>query len=128
LPFSFAFFFCHIILFFNYRSFLRLPINDTYVGCTEYCPWFTPTSGEFLECNDESTCDVGSEGFSCCKDRGGRAKCAASVPMMCANRECGGGMDYCCYEKEKGCLTINRKCYHYGELISGDAPFMPTMK
>ncbi len=98
------------------------------MGCTECCPWFTPTSGEFLECNDKSTCDLGSsEGWFCCKGRGGRAKCPASMPIMCAARDC-GGMDYCCVEKEKGCEVTNRKCQDYGELVCGDPPFRPKMK
>jgi hypothetical protein len=113
----------------TYRSFLRPP-NEQYVGCTEYteyCPWFTPTSGNFFECNDKSTCDIGSEGLSCCNGRGGRAKCGALEPMMCEERWCAGGMDYCCFNY-KGCNITNRKCYDYGELISGDVSFRPKMK
>ncbi len=101
--------------------------NEQYVGCKEYCPWFTPTNGEFLECNDKSTCDIGSEGLSCCKDRGGRAKCPASLPVMCEDR---GDMDYECRSNDSDfvCETANRKCYDYGEFISGDVPFRPKMK
>ncbi len=105
----------------TYRSFLRLPMNNTWV-CTEYCPWFTPTSGEFFECSDKSMCDIGSEGPSCCNGRGGRAKCRASAPVMCEDRLLFGGVpDYTCRSNDlNGCETTNRKCYDYGELISGD--------
>ena len=49
---------------------------------------------------------------------------------MCEDRTLiGGMMDYMCMSNDdKGCLTTNRKCYDYGELISGDAPFRPKMK
>jgi hypothetical protein len=114
----------------TYRSFLRFPTNNNTWLCTEYCPWFSPTSGEFFECNDKSMCDIGSEGLSCCKDRGGRAKCQASFPVMCEDRALiGGVMDYLCRSNDNsGCLTTNRKCYNYGKLISGDAPFRLNMK
>ncbi len=117
LPFSFVFLSFYSL---NYRSFSSP--NEQNVGCTEYCPWLTPTSGYFFECNDKSTCDIGSEGPSCCNGRGGRAKCTASAPVMCEDRLLFGGvLDYTCRSNDlNGCETTNRKCYDYGELISGD--------
>ncbi len=123
MPFSMRL--CHV----NLLPFFSSSTNEQYVGCTEYCPWFTPTSGDFFECNDKSTCDVGSEGLSCCKDRGGKAKCMSSYPVMCEDRALiGGVMDYTCRNNaDNGCMTTSRKCYDYGELISGDAPFRPKI-
>ena len=107
--------------------------NEQYVGCKEYCPWFTPTNGEFLECNDKSTCDIGSKSRSCCSGRGGLAKCAKSYPVMCEDRALYSSvMNYTCrrstFNDDSSCETTNRKCYGYGEFISVDAPFRPKMK
>ncbi len=122
--FSYSFF----DILFSYLPFFFSSPNKQYVGCTEYCPWFTPTNGEFLECNDKSTCNIGSEGWSCCKDRKKRAKCPASYPVMCEDLASNGIQDHACRSNDDtGCETTNRKCYDYGELISGDAPFGPKI-
>jgi hypothetical protein len=117
---------------FSYLPFFSSSPNEQYVGCTEDCPWLTPTSGGFFECNDNSTCDIETKGRSCCNGRGGRAKCGAFEPMMCEQRTLYGGvMDYTCrrrFNDDNSCETTNRKCYDYGEFISVDGPFRPKMK
>jgi hypothetical protein len=92
--------------------------NKNARGCTEDCPWLTPTNSDSMGCNDGFTCDTPSL-FSCCNERGGRAKCPLRSPLMCAQpNACQGGSDYCC---ETNCDTYGgiRQC---GELISGDTP------
>jgi hypothetical protein len=90
--------------------------NTNARGCTEDCPWLTPTNGDFvLECKDGSTCDVLREGWTCCSERGGRAKCPLAFPLMCAQSNCEDG-DYSCANDCDGLGGI-RLC---GELISGD--------
>ena len=68
------------------------------------CPWLTPTdSDDVMECQDGTRCNGETMGWSCCKDHGGRAKCPANNPAMCAQPSCAaGGSDYCCYT-EDGC-------------------------
>ena len=72
------------------------------------CPWSTPTSlDNVLECEDGTHCNGVTMGWSCCKTHGGRAKCPANYPAMCAQPLCAaGGTDYCCLAKAA--------CSHYG--------------
>ncbi len=101
----------HLLFFLNGFLF----IAQTKTRHTEDCSWLTPTNGDFMRCNDGSTCDIPL--FSCCSERGGRAKCPLRSPLMCAQpNSCGS--DYCC---EPNCDPYGgiRQC---GELISGDTP------
>ena len=68
------------------------------------CPWLTSTdSDDVMECQDGTRCNGETMGWSCCNDHGGRAKCPANNPAMCAQPLCAaGGSDYCCYT-EDGC-------------------------
>ena len=72
------------------------------------CPWSTPTSfDDELECQDGTRCNGVTMGWSCCKVHGGRSKCPANYPAMCAQPFCAaGGSDYCCLAKAA--------CNHYG--------------
>ncbi len=86
--------------------------QTTICGCTEECPWLTPISGSFYQCNDGSTCGTGS----CCSDRRGRAKCPTSRLMCARPNACVNQTNYCC-ELDCGKFYGIRKCG--GELISG---------
>ena len=89
----------------------RLTWQGPFVGCTEAapraeCPWIDlgPTDGNnLLGCFDGSFCNGSDEGWSCCNERGGRARCPRNLPNMCITpNECGG--DYCC---EVDCMAEN---------------------
>jgi len=65
----------------------------------QQCPWKSHTGSDKLMCNNREYCD----GWSCCKTKGGRAKCPKSDPIMCAQpNACASGSDYCC---EKNCSS-----------------------
>ena len=68
------------------------------------CPWLTPTEdNDVLKCRDGSFCNgiTDTDNWSCCNSRGGREKCPANFPAMCALPQCAaGGSDYCCYAKD----------------------------
>ena len=68
------------------------------------CPWMTSTtSNDVFECHDGTSCNGKAMGWACCNDHGGRAKCPANNPVMCAQPLCAAeGRDYCCYTEE-GC-------------------------
>jgi len=63
----------------------------------ELCPWLVDTGDESYECNDGSSCTQAE----CCEDRGGRARCPASEPVMCLATTCGD--DYCCSNVTSNC-------------------------
>ena len=68
----------------------------------EECGWLIPTNRtNYLGCVDGTLC----KGWSCCKYRGGRARCPKNFPIMCANKLCDG--DYCCNEAIPDCLSNN---------------------
>ena len=62
------------------------------------CEWLTPTDEDnLLKCRDGSYCN----GWSCCNDHNGRAKCPPNKPMMCAKeKSCAGGADFCCSNED----------------------------
>ena len=94
-------------------SFHRLNKNTR---CTEDCPWLTSTNDDSMGCNDGSTC---TPAFTCCNERGGRAKCPLDSPLMCAQpNACASGTDYCCEPNTCDAYGGIRQC---GELISGHA-------
>ena len=64
----------------------------------DLCPWLTPTEEDYvMKCQDGSYCSGLKLGWSCCKEHGGRAKCPAKYPSMCAMPLCAAeGTDYCC--------------------------------
>jgi hypothetical protein len=66
-------------------------------------------------------CDVNLQGWACCSERGGRAKCPAMFPFMCGDPTSGvGGTDYSCQPVAELCDDSKggiRKC---GEFMSYD--------
>jgi hypothetical protein len=105
---------CSSSLFLYHSSF---HLSNKMARYIEDCPWLTPTINGSMGCNDGSTCDT--PWFSCCSERGGRAKCPLSRPLMCAKpNDCADGSDYCC---DTNCDASGgiRQC---GELIFGDTP------
>ena len=64
------------------------------------CDWSTPTDrDDYYECNDGTFC----EGKSCCRDHGDKARCSKNKPIMCAEKKCAGGTDYCCARSSDDC-------------------------
>lgn len=62
------------------------------------CLW-TQHSGQdnVMECMDGYRCSGFVDGWSCCSNHGGRAKCPQNWPLMCAQPNCAAaGTDYCC--------------------------------
>ena len=49
-----------------------------------------------LKCKDGYHCNVDNEGYSCCNERGGRAKCPKNWPNMCVEKACADKRDHCC--------------------------------
>ena len=100
--------------------------GDTTAAPRAECPWIDlgPTDGNnLLGCFDGSFCNGSDEGWSCCNERGGRARCPRNLPNMCfVPNECGGGTDYCC---EGDCMAdngvTNRPCPAEPPYISGGA-------
>ncbi len=72
-------------------------------------------------------CDVNLQGWACCSEQGGRAKCPAAFPFMCGDPTSGvGGTDYSCQPEKSLCDDSKggiRKC---GELMSCDIYIMRT--
>jgi len=69
------------------------------------CGWMTPTNEENkLECGDGTSCDANTQGWGCCNGRSGRARCPKNHPIMCAEKKCAGGKDYCCNTTIPDCL------------------------
>ena len=61
------------------------------------CTWSKPTEVDnVMKCNDGSYCSHLADGWICCNDKGGRAKCPQNVPNMCAEKKCANNMDHCC--------------------------------
>mmetsp|Transcript_56546 Transcript_56546/g.131774 ORF Transcript_56546/g.131774 Transcript_56546/m.131774 type:complete len:443 (+) Transcript_56546:89-1417(+) len=72
--------------------------NQTAAG---ECPWSATTKVDFqFQCVDGQLCD----GFSCCNNKGGRAKCPPNRPFMCQNLKCTGG-NHCCKEFKSQCMS-----------------------
>jgi len=69
------------------------------------CPWFTPMDEDnILGCGDGTECAWLDEGYDCCGDHDGRARCPANFPFMCAEDDiCGGSTDHCCATSSSGC-------------------------
>merc|ERR1719210_285674 len=62
---------------------------------------------------DMPSCLNGEYSWSCVSGgRGHRVQCPSIAPMMCAFKECDGGMDYCC-ETDCGLLGGPRLCEFY---------------
>ena len=88
----------------------------------EPCPWLTPTEeNDLFQCQDGSYCNgvTDSDQWSCCNSHGGRARCPANFPAMCAKPFCAaGGSDYCCYASDV-CVELYlglRVCENSGSL------------
>eukprot|EP00756_Hemistasia_phaeocysticola_P064750 Hpha_TRINITY_DN8036_c0_g2::TRINITY_DN8036_c0_g2_i1::g.140158::m.140158 len=69
------------------------------------CPW-RQTSGKegVLECMDGTECYVIDQGWGCCQDAGGRARCPTDMPVMCSQggvQRC--GQDHCCVASAETC-------------------------
>ena len=59
-------------------------------------PWTTDTAN-LLQCMDGSYCDGATDGWGCCADNGGRARCPPNYPHMCNTpNQCGDGTAHCC--------------------------------
>ncbi|KAK3260061.1 hypothetical protein CYMTET_30967 [Cymbomonas tetramitiformis] len=88
----------------------RRMLTESYVE--DECPWLNSTTEiRLLLCNDGTNCKTDIEGWSCCTERGGRAKCPLEMPVMCAKaNECSDGTDYCCDEDAVLC-SGSRPCY-----------------
>ena len=73
------------------------------------CPWQTSTNRDYvLQCGNGAMCNGEMEGWSCCNDKGKRARCPLNTPHMCATpNECAGGQDHCCAQN---CEEGNRPC------------------
>ena len=55
-----------------------------------------------FECRNGVRCNGETDGWDCCNLRGGRARCPANNPIMCAQPYCAaGGSDYCCYTEDE---------------------------
>ena len=76
----------------------------------DLCPWLTPTEEDYvMKCQDGTYCSGLKLGWSCCKEHGGRAKCPAKYPSMCAMPLCAAeGTDYCC--------MAENECKYFGGL------------
>jgi len=85
----------------------------------EPCPWKNH-SGEVdvLECLDGYRCNIETEGWYCCENHRGRAKCPAHYPVMC-DVLCSGITEYCCREEgqctPRGCPVILEREIFYQE-------------
>jgi len=83
------------------------------------CPWLNH-SGEVnvLECLDGHRCDINAEGWSCCENHRGRAKCPEQLPVMC-DTLCSGITEYCCRQEgectPRGCPVILQRELFYKE-------------
>jgi len=77
------------------------------------CPWTDGHSGDNLrlECMDGTRCVAfkevgGHDGWGCCNQHGGRARCPAVFPHMCAKpNSCAAGTAYCCAASEDDCAA-----------------------
>jgi len=68
------------------------------------CSWLSPTSYDnIMQCGDGTSCSVIMQGWGCCRNHQGRAKCPKSDPFMCAKKRCAGNSQYCCGRKEEIC-------------------------
>lgn len=75
------------------------------------CPWSDGHSGEnlMLECMDGTRClayrEIGDHnGWNCCGAHGGRARCPAVFPYMCARpNSCADGTAHCCAADPSDC-------------------------
>ena len=64
-----------------------------------FCSWLNPTDQDSVsQCVDGTFCNWNTDpaGVKCCNSHKGRGKCPKDLPMMCANKDCAGGNDYCC--------------------------------
>ena len=65
---------------------------------------------DVMECQDGFTCNITTDpkGWRCCnkRDHGGRRKCPKNKPVICANKICDGGTDFCCAFKQSDCNGI----------------------
>ncbi|CAK9116987.1 unnamed protein product [Durusdinium trenchii] len=60
------------------------------------CPWSNHTGEiDIMECLNGHRCNVVTEGWYCCENHRGRAKCPAQFPVMC-DTLCSGITEYCC--------------------------------
>jgi len=86
------------------------------------CKWVRDSGfADFYECVDGILCNT----TSCCNSHGGRARCPASMPVMCAqNLDCADGQDRCCMASVDQCASHSgvRPCF-YAE-ISAKAPVL----
>jgi len=81
------------------------------------CPWLNHSQEEnILECLNGYRCDVNKEGWYCCENHRGRAKCPSNLPVMC-DTLCSGITEYCCREEgectPRGCpIVLQREIFY----------------
>ena len=106
-----------------------------HVSCKDLeapCPWSIPTDEtNVMKCKDGTYCDVVTDKsqWSCCNDHGGRAKCPANNPVMCATPSCGtNGSEYCCYTDDECIESFGglRSCEDSGRLLFDYKYFVQT--
>lgn len=75
------------------KSNVRLAYTDS---CA--CSWCSDSGKvNILVCKDGSECDVELDGWTCCKYKGGRAKCPINKKYMCKKENsCANTSDHCC--------------------------------
>ena len=68
------------------------------------CEWLIPTEYDhYFQCQDGSFCKGFPHNLECCNSHGGRARCPRNEPVMCADKRCSGGNDYCCSVSAQQC-------------------------
>ena len=87
-----------------------LGITIHYWSIISVCASQATEKEDVLECQDGSTCNIKTDpkGWKCCnkKDHGGRKKCPKNKPIICSNKICDGGTDFCCAFKQSDCNGI----------------------
>ena len=86
------------------------------------CSWMEGPTNEddVMQCMDGTLCNGSTDGWDCCKDKGGRGKCPLNKPYMCAKpNDCGGGTDHCCSVTIADCDISDglRQCDESGDFL-----------
>ena len=63
-----------------------------------------------MKCNDGSYCNRIEEGWTCCNNNGGRAKCPKNFPDMCLEKKCANNMAHCCSQSHCEGMGGKRLC------------------
>lgn len=61
------------------------------------CPWILDSGAlDKMDCSDGTSCLAETTGWDCCVAHGGRSRCPANMPLMCADTSCLDGTEHCC--------------------------------